>query len=300
MGIKRIVDTDFWRDEKVIDMYSSEDKYFWLYLLTNPQTKQLGVYKLPKRIIAFETGLSLENVIKLIEKFQNTYQTIIYSEETQEIAILNYLKYSIIKGGKPVIDCIEKDIKQVKNTNLLKAVYRKIIDGNDERDTFKKIQEMLSIYNDNDNDNDNDSIVPRFVPRFVPIEEKPLNSSNKVTKMFDDYSENTDLRQALRDYSQMRNKIKAPLTERAVTLLLNKLDALASTDDLKIKLLEQAIMSNWKSVYPLKEEKQDKSKQGKPNKFHNFIQSDDNQDLEAMARKRFEKLIQGKKKEGED
>lgn len=37
--------------------------------------------------------------------------------------------------------------------------------------------------------------------------------------------------------------------------------------------------------------------QGKPNKFHNFIQSDDNQDLEAMARKRFEKLIQDKQKE---
>lgn len=297
MGIKRIVDTDFWRDEKVIDMYSSEDKYFWLYLLTNPQTKQLGVYKLPKRIIAFETGLSLENVIKLIEKFQNTYQTIIYSEETQEIAILNYLKYSIIKGGKPVIDCIEKDIKQVKNTNLLKAVYRKIIDGNDERDTFKKIQEMLSIYNDNDNDND--SIVPRFVPRFVPIEEKPLNSSNKVTKMFDDYSDNADLRQALRDYSIMRNKIKAPLTDRAVTLLLNKLDTLASTEDLKIKLLENATLSNWKSVYPLKEEKQqDKPKQSKPNKFHNFIESDmEEGDLEAMARKRFEKIIQDKKKE---
>jgi len=289
MGIKRIVDTDFWRDEKVIDMYSSEDKYFWLYLLTNPQTKQLGVYKLPKRIIAFETGLSLENVIKLIEKFQNTYQTIIYSEETQEIAILNYLKYSIIKGGKPVIDCIEKDIKQVKNTNLLKAVYRKIIDGNDERDTFKKIQEMLSIYNDNDNDND--SIVPRFVPRFVPIEEKPLNSSNKVTKMFDDYSENTDLRQALRDYSIMRNKIKAPLTERAVTLLLNKLDTLASTEDLKIKLLENATLSNWKSVYPLKEEKQQQKQ--KPNKFHNFIQND-KQDLDVLAEQRrqqiFEKL----------
>ena len=62
-------------------------------------------------------------------------------------------------------------------------------------------------------------------------------------------------------------------------------------------MLENATLSNWKSVYPLKEEKQDKPKQGKPNKFHNFIQSDDNQDLEAMARKRFEKLIQGKKKE---
>jgi hypothetical protein len=39
----------------------------------------------------------------------------------------------------------------------------------------------------------------------------------------------------------------------------------------------------------------------KTNKFHNFIQSDmDGEDLEAMARKRFEKLIQGKKKEDKD
>lgn len=120
---------------------------------------------------------------------------------------------------------------------------------------------------------------------------------NNIYSLFDNYSDNADLRQALRDYSIMRNKIKAPLTERAVTLLLNKLDTLASTEDLKIKLLENATLSNWKSVYPLKEEKQqDKPKQSKPNKFHNFIQSDmDGEDLEAMARKRFEKIIQDKK-----
>jgi len=113
------------------------------------------------------------------------------------------------------------------------------------------------------------------------------NKNISIYSIFDSYSENVDLRQALRDYSIMRNKIKAPLTERAVTLLLNKLDTLASTDDLKIKLLENATLSNWKSVYPLKEEKQqDKSKQGKPNKFHNFMQSEDNQDLDAIADKR--------------
>lgn len=122
---------------------------------------------------------------------------------------------------------------------------------------------------------------------------------NNIYIAFDSYSDNADLRQALRDYSIMRNKIKAPLTERAVTLLLNKLDTLASTEDLKIKLLENATLSNWKSVYPLKEEKQqDKPKQSKSNKFHNFIQSDmDGEDLEAMARKRFEKIIQDKQQE---
>lgn len=109
---------------------------------------------------------------------------------------------------------------------------------------------------------------------------------NNIYIAFDSYSDNADLRQALRDYSIMRNKIKAPLTERAVTLLLNKLDTLASTEDLKIKLLENATLSNWKSVYPLKEEKQkDKPKQGKPNKFHNFMQSEEI-DLEALAEKR--------------
>lgn len=115
------------------------------------------------------------------------------------------------------------------------------------------------------------------------------NINNNIYSVFDSYSENSDLRQALRDYSQMRNKIKAPLTERAVTLLLNKLDALASTDDLKIKLLEQAIMSNWKSVYPLKEEKQQKPK---TNKFHNFMQHEYAEgELEAIAQKRFENKI---------
>ena len=116
------------------------------------------------------------------------------------------------------------------------------------------------------------------------------NKNISIYSIFDSYSDNADLRQALRDYSIMRNKIKAPLTERAVTLLLNKLDTLASTDDLKIKLLENATLSNWKSVYPLKEEKQDKPKQGKPNKFHNFIQSED-QDLDAIADKRREEAL---------
>ena len=116
------------------------------------------------------------------------------------------------------------------------------------------------------------------------------NINNNIYSVFDSYSDNEELRQALRDYSLMRNKIKAPLTERAASMLLNKLNILASSDDLKIKLLEQAIMSNWKSVFPLKEEKQQKSK---TNKFHNFIQSNDytGDDLEEIARKKFESKI---------
>ncbi len=159
--------------------------------------------------------------------------------------------------------------------------------------------ENWEIYQSDNNNNEQQSEQQMNNKRTTNEQQMNTNKNIKNNKnisiysIFDSYSENVDLRQALRDYSIMRNKIKAPLTERAVTLLLNKLDTLASTEDLKIKLLENATLSNWKSVYPLKEEKQqDKPKQGKPNKFHNFMQSEEI-DLEALAEKRRQERRKG-------
>ena len=51
----------------------------------------------------------------------------------------------------------------------------------------------------------------------------------------------------------MRKMIKAPMTDRALTMLIKKVNELEpnSIENQK-KLLEVAIMNNWKSVYPLK------------------------------------------------
>lgn len=46
---KRMVETDFWQDEKVIEQFSPEDKYFMMYLLTNPKVTSIGIYKFRKR-----------------------------------------------------------------------------------------------------------------------------------------------------------------------------------------------------------------------------------------------------------
>lgn len=148
------------------------------------------------------------------------------------------------------------------------------------------------------NNESNDDILPKETPNRNRINKNDNKNDNiSIYSIFDKYSENDDLRQALRDYSLMRNKIKAPLTERAASMLLNKLNTLASADDLKIQIVEQAILGNWKSVYPLKHE--DKKQQTptkvtpKANKFHNFIQQDKltEHELEEIARKRFESKI---------
>ena len=41
MGIKRVINTDFWLDDKVLDLFSPEDKLFFLYLMTNPHSKDI-------------------------------------------------------------------------------------------------------------------------------------------------------------------------------------------------------------------------------------------------------------------
>lgn len=62
-----------------------------------------------------------------------------------------------------------------------------------------------------------------------------------------------DLRELYLEYIKMRKMIKAPMTDRALTMLINKVNELEphSLENQK-KLLEIAIMNNWKSVYPLK------------------------------------------------
>jgi len=59
---------------------------------------------------------------------------------------------------------------------------------------------------------------------------------------------------AIEDFKDFRKKIKAPLTDRAVDLLIAKLKTLAGdNEEIKIAILEQSIMNGWKGVFALKE-----------------------------------------------
>ena len=177
VGVRRLVSTDFWLDEKV-DEFSPEDKYFMLYLLTSPFTKQLGIFRISVRQIAFHLGYSIESVKVLLDRFSKKYGVILYSEKTSEVAILNYLRHSVIRGGKPVVDCIRQDMTKVKNKDLITAVFLHIRDSEDLNETIKSIvEEYLEglsdeklksniksfIHDDNDDDNDNDSNAQRIV-----------------------------------------------------------------------------------------------------------------------------------------
>lgn len=163
MGIKRIVDVQFWNDDKVLEYFSPEDKLFMLYLMTNPHTTQLGIYPINKKHMSFELGYTIDVINVLLDRFENKYEMIKYSNETKEIAIKNYLRHSIVKGGAPVRDCLVKEIKNVKNQELLKYVFSHLKQYEVNDTVTKLIAEFeekngeLLYCNENKNDNDNEN-----------------------------------------------------------------------------------------------------------------------------------------------
>lgn len=128
MSIKRIVSTAFWQDPDVLDKYSIEDQQFFLYLLTNPRSKLCGIYILPRRYISFEAKHTEKAAEELLNRFQTVYKNIIYNSETQEVAVLNALKYGIISGGPVVENLIRKELNEIKDSRLITAVYHNMLD----------------------------------------------------------------------------------------------------------------------------------------------------------------------------
>lgn len=122
MAKYRYVYTNFWEDPKVMENFTPEDKYFYLYLLTNPRTTQIGVYKLPKKMMAFELGYANESIRSLLDRFSNYHKLIKYNDETCEIAIKNWGKFNLTNAGKPVLDLIKSELVVVEDISLLQFV----------------------------------------------------------------------------------------------------------------------------------------------------------------------------------
>ncbi|MFX3673313.1 MAG: conserved phage C-terminal domain-containing protein [Paenisporosarcina sp.] len=115
----RLIHTSFWEDARVSEDMTPEDKFFYMYLMTNPNTTQIGIYQITKKKIAFETGYSIETITSLMDRFENFHKLIKYNKETREIALLNWPKFNLVRGGKPMLDCVRVELAVVKDIGLI-------------------------------------------------------------------------------------------------------------------------------------------------------------------------------------
>jgi DnaD/phage-associated family protein len=141
MAVYRQVNISFWQDPFVLDL-TPEEKYFYLYLMTNSKTTQCGIYEIPKKIMIMETGYNTETIDKLLNRFSE-YGKIIYSPETDEIMLLNWIKYNGSSSPK-VIARVEAELKEVKNKALVQR-YLELANANGYSINIVTIQYPYSI-----------------------------------------------------------------------------------------------------------------------------------------------------------
>lgn len=229
MATYRQVYTSFWQDPFVITL-TPEEKYFYLYLITNTKTTICGIYELSMKIAEIETGYNRETVEKLLNKFEHDYQKVVYSSKTNEICIVNWFKYNVNKSPKVKL-AIESSFNKVKNKDLIRYLY-----GIDTV-SFATVYVTVS-------DSDN---------------ELSLNKEEEIKKevihedIFKQYvNGNESLHESLKDFEKMRKSIKKPMTDRAKTMLLAELDKLAADGENITECLNQSIFHNWQGVFPVK------------------------------------------------
>ncbi len=121
MAVYRSVHLSFWTDNKVEDDFTPEDKYFYIYLLTNPQTNICGCYEISYSQMTRNTGYNKDTIIRLLERFENVHKIIKFDKNTKEILILNWYKYNWSKSEKTLTG-VENVAKHIKSEVFKKYV----------------------------------------------------------------------------------------------------------------------------------------------------------------------------------
>lgn len=120
MAKYRAIQTKFWNDPWILEL-TPEQKYFYIYLLTNPNVTQCGIYEISIRQVEYETGYNKDTVNKLLELLEKS-KKIKYSYKTSEICIINFSKYNFTLSPQ-VKTCIIREFADVKDKDLIPYVY---------------------------------------------------------------------------------------------------------------------------------------------------------------------------------
>ncbi len=117
MSRSRMINTKFWDDNYTSNLDPIE-KLLFLYFLTNTSTNISGIYEIPLKKIAVETGIDKEMILKILERFTKD-QKIFYLEGW--IGVKNFIKNQN-QGSSKVQVGIKNEIKLIPKDILDKFI----------------------------------------------------------------------------------------------------------------------------------------------------------------------------------
>ena len=157
MAIYRNVQLSFWTDNKVEDDFTPEDKYFYLYLLTNPQTNICGCYEVSYSQMTRQTGYNKETIQRLLERFEKVHNVVRFCKETKEILILHWYRYNWSKSEKTLVG-VENVAKHIKTDEFREYVFSIVESIRNDTPTMGHICPIQASVSDTDTDTVSGSI----------------------------------------------------------------------------------------------------------------------------------------------
>ena len=257
MAIYRSIQTAFWQDAKVLEEMTPEDRYFYLYLLTNPAVKQVGIYQLTRKQMAFELGYSMESVNALLERFIHHHDIIRYDYDTREICIVNWGKYNFPRAGTPIENCIRKELREVKQIDFIKIIYDKVEN--------KKIKAVFDEYFNECPSRDTSRVSSRGEKEKQKEKQKEKEQQHSVTENKAD-----EIRLLKSSFNEISDEdietILGVLEQKreGISYLREKIEVVQNTDNVKsiVGYLIKAILNDYKKF--------EKKGSSSRNKFKNF------------------------------
>ena len=127
MAKQRIVNTKFW-DDSYITRLSPTEKLLFLYLITNPLTNISGVYELPLKRVAFDTGISADRAETIFKKLENDGKLVVTDGW---VGVVNFIKHQSLnpKIKQGILSELKRAPKCV--TERLSIDYQSLCVGSD-------------------------------------------------------------------------------------------------------------------------------------------------------------------------
>ena len=97
----------------------------------------------------------------------------------------------------------------------------------------------------------------KCLKKEIEMLKKGRKKETNYDKIINSMVEDEEVKNSIYEFIKMRKLIKKPMTDRALTMLINKLEKLSSDKDTQIKILEKSILKNWTDIYELKGDSND-------------------------------------------
>ncbi|MNW43550.1 hypothetical protein D3C74_207510 [compost metagenome] len=206
-----------------------------------------------------EEGVTIQNIHVKRGQFLRSYRNLVNDLEYLDNRSLK--KYSISVISKKIDQLIKEERLKIENTELGTMFTVVNYDEYQGFERYKKESEngARTLREQPENGSRTDRERSENNNNNVNKDKNDKNDKKKDNTAFKEYTSNAILIESLNSFLEFRKKIKKPMTDKAITLLLGNLDKLATADQEKIDILNQSILNGWQSVYPLKENTRGKS-----------------------------------------